>query len=102
MAPPLAEARKSKDHIFFVSHLVTPVTLMPAFFSLALAPALRDLQPEFRPNEQALAYLDDVYILATPDRVAFLYRRLEELMWQWVRPRLNASKTRQLAIPAPV
>ena len=41
-----------------------------------------------------LAYLDDVYILASPDRVALLYRRLEELIWQRARLRLNASKTR--------
>jgi len=68
--------------------------LMPALFSVALAPALHDLQRELRPSEQVLAYLDDVYILASPDRVALLYRRLEELIWQRARLRLNASKTR--------
>ena len=64
------------------------------FFSVALAPALHDLQRELRPTEQVLAYLDDVYILASPDRVALLYRRLEDLIWQRARLRLNASKTR--------
>ncbi|OLP83903.1 132 kDa protein [Symbiodinium microadriaticum] len=68
--------------------------LMPALFSVALAPALHDLQRELRPTEQVLAYLDDVYILASPDRVALLYRRLEDLIWQRARLRLNASKTR--------
>ena len=67
---------------------------MPALFSVALAPALHDLHRELRPTEQVLAYLDDVYILASPDRVALLYRRLEELIWQRARLRLNASKTR--------
>ena len=67
---------------------------MPALFSVALAPALHDLQRELRPTEQVLAYLDDVYILASPDRVALLYRRLEDLIWQRARLRLNASKTR--------
>ena len=38
--------------------------LMPALFSVALAPALHDLQRELRPTEQVLAYLDDVDILA--------------------------------------
>ena len=65
---------------------------MPALFSVALAPALHDLQRE--PTEQVLAYLDDVYILASPDRVALLYRRLEEHIWQRARVRLNASRTR--------
>ena len=37
--------------------------LMPAMFSLALRPALRALQSELQPGEQALAYLDDIYIL---------------------------------------
>ena len=67
---------------------------MPALFSVALAPALHDLQRELRPTEQVLAYLDDVYILASPDRVALLYRRLEDLIWQRARLRLNASRTR--------
>ena len=40
--------------------------LMPAMFSLALRPALRALQSELHPGEQALAYLDDIYILAPP------------------------------------
>ena len=39
---------------------------MPAMFSLALQPALRALQTELLQGEQALAYLDDMYILAPP------------------------------------
>ncbi|CAE7230366.1 unnamed protein product, partial [Symbiodinium sp. KB8] len=42
--------------------------LVPALFSVALAPALHDLQRELRPTEQVLAYFDDVYMLASPDR----------------------------------
>ncbi|OLP77529.1 hypothetical protein AK812_SmicGene42397, partial [Symbiodinium microadriaticum] len=68
--------------------------LMPAIFSVALAPALHDLQREPSPTEQVLAYFDDVYILASPDRVALLYRRLADLIWQRARLRLNASTTR--------
>ena len=68
--------------------------LMPAMFSLALQPALRALQPELRAGEQALAYLDDVYILASPARVVELYRRLEHLLWYHARLKLNAAKTR--------
>ncbi|CAE7675483.1 unnamed protein product [Symbiodinium necroappetens] len=67
---------------------------MPAIFSVALAPALHDLLREPSSTEQVLAYFDDVYILASPDRVALLYGRLEDLIWQRARLRLNASKTR--------
>ena len=68
--------------------------LMPAMFSLALQPALRALQSELLQGEQALAYLDDIYILAPPARVAELYRRLEHHLWHHARLRLKAAKTK--------
>ena len=67
---------------------------MPAMFSLALQPALRALQSELLQGEQALAYLDDIYILAPPARVAELYRRLEHHLWHHARLRLKAAKTK--------
>ena len=45
--------------------------LMPAMFSLALQPALRAPQTEVRQGEQALAYLDDIY-LSSSARIARL------------------------------
>ena len=68
--------------------------LMPAMFSLALRPALRALQSELQPGEQALAYLDDIYILAPPSRVAELYRRLEQHLLRHAHLRLKASKSK--------
>ena len=50
----------------------------------------RALQPELLPGEQALAYLDDVYMLGPPDRVAELYRRLGHHLWHHARLRLKA------------
>ena len=49
--------------------------LMPALFALAFAPALRDLHADLRPDEQALAFLHDAYILAPPHRALQLYHR---------------------------
>ena len=74
--------------------------LMPAMFSLALRPALRALQSELQPGEQALAYLDDIYILAPPSRVAELYRRLEQHLLRHAHIRLKASEGVELRRPA--
>ena len=49
--------------------------VMPALYAL-FAPAIRDLQADLGPDEQAMAYLDDAYILAPPHRVMQLYHRL--------------------------
>ncbi|CAE7505107.1 unnamed protein product [Symbiodinium natans] len=51
--------------------------LSPALFSLGLRAALRDLQLDVRPDlgERVLAYLDDVTILASPQRALDLIRR---------------------------
>ena len=68
--------------------------LMPALFALAFAPALRDLHADLRPDEQALAFLDDAYILAPPHRVLELYQRFERHALHRAQLRLNPGKTR--------
>ena len=66
---------------------------MPALFCLALDPALRALQPELRDGVRVVAYLDDVYILATPERPLYLHSRLEHHMAVHTQLRLNPAKT---------
>ena len=44
--------------------------LMPALFCLAVQSALTAAQGELREGEAVSAYLDDVYLLTTPDRCA--------------------------------
>ena len=59
-------------HIYQLTNKGTPLNL--ALFCLGLQPALHDLQREFRADlgECVLAYLDDVTILASPQRVLHL------------------------------
>ena len=68
--------------------------LMPALFALAFAPALRDLHADLRPDEQALAFLDDAYILAPPHHVLELHQRFERHALHRAQLRLNPGKTR--------
>ena len=69
--------------------------LSPALFSLGLRAALRDLQLDVRPDlgECILAYLDDVTILANPQRALDLVRRFERHLAFHTRLCLNLSKT---------
>ena len=69
--------------------------LSPALFSLGLRAALRDLQLDVRPDlgECILAYLDDVTILANPQRALDLIRRFERHLAFHTRLCLNLSKT---------
>ncbi|CAE7610960.1 unnamed protein product [Symbiodinium natans] len=56
--------------------------------------AIRDLQADLGPDEQAMAYLDDAYISAPPHRVTQLYHRLEAHSTAACQLRLNPAKTR--------
>ena len=55
---------------------------MPALFCLAVQSALAAAQGELRDGEAVFAYLDDVYLLTTPDRctqvLAIVSRHLQE------------------------
>ena len=63
--------------------------LMPALFALAFAPALRDLHADLRPDEQALAFFDDAYLLAPPHH-ALRLNPIKNRVWNsagaWVHP----------------
>ena len=47
--------------------------LMPALFSLGLAGALREAQSRLQNGELVIAYLDDLYIVTTPERARDAY-----------------------------
>ena len=67
--------------------------LMPALFSLAQHSALNAVAEELRPNEKLLAFLDDLYVVCAPDRVATIYALLQNKLWQHARIRVNLGKT---------
>ena len=67
---------------------------MPAFYALAQHAALADLQSQLLDGEAILAILDDVYIVAAPERVRTLYDALAAALWHRARIRFHEGKTR--------
>ena len=68
--------------------------LMPALFSLAIQPALRETEGLLQDGEAIFAFLDDVYVVASPQRVKPLHDALTRALWAHARVQLNAGKTR--------
>ena len=68
--------------------------LMPAFYALAQHDALCDLQGQLRDGEAVFAFLDDMYIVALPERTRALYDALSNALWDRARIRLHEGKTR--------
>ena len=72
---------------------------MPFLFSLGIHDALTEVQQHLEPGEWLFAYLDDVYVLSSPERTRELYNMLEEVVGchpQRARPAMC------VAGPAPV
>ena len=68
--------------------------LMPALCALAQHPALAELQGQLLPGEAVFAFLDDIYVVAEPERVRPLLDALSAALWEHARDRLHAGKTR--------
>ena len=56
--------------------------------------AICDLQRQLRDGEAVFAFLDDVYIVALPERTRALYDALSTALWDRARIRLHEGKTR--------
>ena len=67
---------------------------MPALFALAMHQALVARQPELRPEERSLAFLDDLYLTAQPDRIQPLFQAASRCLYERARISLNHAKTR--------
>ena len=52
--------------------------LMPLIFSLTLHPSLRSAAKLLREGEKIFAFLDDVHLVCTPDRVLEVFRIVEK------------------------
>eukprot|EP00439_Symbiodinium_sp_Y106_P000394 s14575_g1.t1 len=63
--------------------------LMPAFYA---HPALHDLHTQLQDGEAVFAFLDDVYVVAPPERVRVLYDALAAALWAHARIRLHEGK----------
>ena len=67
---------------------------MPALFALAMHQALVALQPELRPEERSLAFLDDLHLTTQPDRIQPLFQAASRCLYERARISLNHAKTR--------
>ena len=68
--------------------------LMPLLFSLGIHDALARVDAQLREGEHLFAFLDDVYTIAEPDRIRFIYDRLQEELSAHAGIQLHTGKTR--------
>ena len=67
--------------------------LMPALFCLGLHDALERANANLRPGEKLLAYLDDVYIISSPDRARAVYDNVTQEISSHIGIQVNFGKT---------
>ena len=70
------------------------MTLMPLLFSLGIHDALSEVQQHLQPGECLFAYLDDVYVLSSPERIREVYNMLETTLRAQAGIQLHTGKTR--------
>ena len=63
---------------------------MPALFALGLHQALVAVQA---PSERLFAFLDDIYVVCSPDRVADVHASLQAELWRHARIQVHQGKT---------
>jgi hypothetical protein len=68
--------------------------MMPLLFCLGIRRALSEVAAKLRPEEEPAAYLDDIYAVCEPNRVADIFGFLEEALQRHAGISLNLGKTR--------
>eukprot|EP00973_Karenia_brevis_P091361 12407097-Karenia_brevis.AAC.1 len=68
--------------------------LMPALFALGQHPALAEVAGQLQAGEHLFAYLDDVYLVCSPQRVKVLFDMVSHALTQLCGIRVNLGKTR--------
>ena len=66
---------------------------MPMLYSLGQHPALCAVQSKLRVEERLFAFLDDIYVVCSPERVSEIYKLWEEELWRHSRIQIHAGKT---------
>ena len=67
--------------------------MMPLLFSLGQHAALMAVQRQLAAHEKVFAFLDDVYVVTSPDRVLAVYTILQAELWRHSRIRVHDGKT---------
>ena len=67
--------------------------LMPALFALGLHQALLAVQANLLPSERLLAFLDDIYVVCSPERVSDVHASLQHELWRHSRIEVHQGKT---------
>ena len=67
--------------------------LMPALDVLGQHRALVAVQATLLPSEKLFAFLDDIWVVANPRRIAAIYAELESALWDHAGIRINLGKT---------
>ena len=67
--------------------------LMPALFALGLHQALVAVQAGLLPSERLLAFLDDIFVVCAPERVADIHASLQVELWRHARISVHQGKT---------
>ena len=68
--------------------------LLPALFSLGQHQALQAAHEQLQAGETLYAFLDDIYVTVSPERVRPVYDLLSEQLFNHTRIQLNTGKTR--------
>ena len=68
--------------------------MMPLLFSLGQHRALCAVQRRLRRDELMFAFLDDIYVKTSPERVSQVYGILQQVLWRHARVRVHDGKTR--------
>ena len=66
---------------------------MPASFAPGLHQALVAVQAGLLPSERLFAFLDDIYVVCSPDRVADVHASLQAELWRHARIQVHQGKT---------
>ena len=67
--------------------------LMPLLFSLGQHTAQKAVQWQLQLGELVFAHMDDIYVIATPDRVLAVYNLLQVELWRHARIWVHSGKT---------
>ena len=68
--------------------------MMPLLYALGQHAAVASIASKLEGSEKLFAFLDDIYIVCHPSRVAEIYEMIRTDLWDYAKIRINDGKTR--------